>query len=572
MANDALYLQDALHSVITQGRGIWITDACGLTRAQTPIPALLHREAYAQDTPRTRIVLLGGMSGKQQDVELVLRTLAAYLAARQRLQNTIALSAVPCGNPDGLAQGTAPENGVGGRPDTGYPPEEHFFYDPHNPERRYLWRWIGMQAPDLILELRVGSTVQWESSVSAALLTSTLHLSRMPHDHSLLSAMGSDTPNGIGPIPGLRLTTPPEALEAELERLWSLLLQTPGLRTSPARDVLDARRARTPLEITRILAKTYGHTLEPVVYTQGMGISGRLRLARFDAPFGNPVPSIVELVEPYVSGDKELFGERAGTAALAGVIWTTQLAEATRDRRYVSLLLRVAERYRPGSHSAPPPPSDPDFRTEDMFMNSAILGRAFRLTGERRYLELLTPLLLHANTQQDNGLFWHARSTPYFWGRGNGFAALGFSEALNYLPEDHPDRPALLSMHVRHLQALRQYQHPSGLYPQVLNVPGSYLEFTVTCMVGYAMARAMRRGWIDHSYQKAFDLAWQGVTERIDDSGGLIDCCTNTGAQDSLQAYLDRPAVFGHDDRGGSMAMWFALEREQLSRQRVHTA
>jgi hypothetical protein len=57
------------------------------------------------------------------------------------------------------------------------------------------------------------------------------------------------------------------------------------------------------------------------------------------------------------------------------------------------------------------------------------------------------------------------------------------------------------------------------------------------------------------------------VTERIDDTGGLIDCCTNTGVQNSRQAYVDRPAIFGRDDRGGAMALWFALEMEQLQRE-----
>ena len=61
-------------------------------------------------------------------------------------------------------------------------------------------------------------------------------------------------------------------------------------------------------------------------------------------------------------------------------------------------------------------------------------------------------------------------------------------------------------------------------------------------------------------------LAWQGVTERIDNAGGLVDCCTNTGVQENLQAYLDRPAIFGRDDRGGAMALWFAVEMEQLAR------
>jgi unsaturated rhamnogalacturonyl hydrolase len=481
------------------------------------------------------------------------------------------LSAVPCSNPDGLALGVAPENGAGGQPENGYPPLDQFFYDLHNPERRYLWRWAGLQAPDLLLEVRAGQTVAWEASATAMALAPALQATLVMPPDSFLAALGADlsnglTPNGLGPIPGLRLTTPPEALGEQLNRLWSLLPSTATLRPSPARRRLEARRARSPLQVARSLATVYGHTLEPVVYTQGMSISGRLRLSRLDPTYEDPVPSIVRLVEPYVSGEVRMFDARASTAALAGLIWGMQLAEVTRDRRYADMVISVAERYRPGAEGGAPLPSDPDYRTEDMFMNGAMLGRAFRLSGEMRYLDLLTRFLLTACTQQEDGLFWHSRSTPYYWGRGNGFALLGFSETLSFLPTDHPDHATLLDMHVRHLAALRQRQLPSGMFGQVLNVPGSYQEFTVTCMIGYAMARAVRRGWLDTSYRHTIDLAWQGVAERIDDAGGLVDCCTNTGVQENLQAYLDRPAIFGRDDRGGGMALWFAVEMEQLAR------
>ena len=49
-----------------------------------------------------------------------------------------------------------------------------------------------------------------------------------------------------------------------------------------------------------------------------------------------------------------------------------------------------------------------------------------------------TAFLLNANIQDDDGLFKHCRSVPYYWGRGNGFAALGYAETLTHLPEDHP--------------------------------------------------------------------------------------------------------------------------------------
>ena len=295
-----------------------------------------------------------------------------------------------------------------------------------------------------------------------------------------------------------------------------------------------------------------------------MAISGRLQLAQLDATTPNPAPEIVQLVEPYVSGTVPALDAQAGTPALGGLAWGTDLAAATGDQRYSDLLVQIANRYQPGVDGGAPPPSDPDFRTEDMCMNGMLLGRAFEATHNAQYLSLQTAFLLQARIQQDNGLFWHCRSAPYYWGRGNGFAAMGFCETLSSLPTDHPDRQALLAMHQQHLDSLRRCQHLSGMYPQVLDVPGSYQEFTVTCMIGYAMARGLRRGWLDASYRPAVELAWQGVTERIDDAGGVLDACTNTGVQTSLRAYLDRPAVCGRDDRSGSMALWFALEMAQL--------
>ena len=556
-----------LQQLIAASRGLWSLDAAGLTRSQTAIPALLHHEAYVTETPRTRVLLLSGLSGEKADTALALAVLKLYLDGGEALSDSVALSAMPCGNPDGMALGVAPENGAGGRPAENYPPVVGFFNDRRDPEQRYLWRWVGLQAPDLILEVQAGEEVSWVSSASATLLSPTIEATRMEEAAgSFLAALGSHMANGLGAVPGLRLTAPAAALPEELSRLWSVLQQTPGLRNSPARRELYVRSTRPPLGIARLMATLYGHTLDPVVYTQGMSLSGRLRLARLDPTYADPSAAIADVVAPYVDGDKPWFEGEPGTPALAGLIWAMQLAESTRERRYADLAVQMADYYQPDADSGAPPPSDPDFRTEDMFMNGAMLGRAFRLTGETRYLDLLTQFLLAARTQQDDGLFWHARSTPWFWGRGNGFAALGYSETLTYLPEDHPDRATLIDQHVRHLAALRARQHPSGMVPQVLDTPGSYHEFTATCMTGYAMARALRRGWLDESYRESVDRAWRGVTERIDDAGGLVDCCTDTGAQDSLQAYLDRPAVFGRDNRGGGMAMWFALEMEQLRR------
>jgi unsaturated rhamnogalacturonyl hydrolase len=120
-------------------------------------------------------------------------------------------------------------------------------------------------------------------------------------------------------------------------------------------------------------------------------------------------------------------------------------------------------------------------------------------------------------------------------------------------------------MHRAHLEALRPLQQPSGMFPQVLDAPGSYQEFTATCMFGYAAARGLRRGWLDLSFLEPVRLAWQGAAQRIDDEGRVVDACASTDAQASVMEYLDRPAVSGFDDRSGGMALWFAVELERLA-------
>jgi rhamnogalacturonyl hydrolase YesR len=552
-----------LDSLVQRRPSLWSLTSCGVTRSGREIPALLDHDAYLPASRRARILLVSGLSGRDKDVEQGLAALDMFASSGQRFAAEISLSAVPCGNPDGLA--LTRNNGVGGDPSTGYPPPDNFFYDPINPESRYLWRWICFQAPDLVLELVNGDRVAWEANEAASRLAPAVGARQMPGGGSLLAALGAGSPGGLGPIPGLRLEAPAERLGAELGRLWSFIPQFGSWGPSAARLTLDSRRARSRINIASVLDSVYGHDLDPINYTQGVGISGRLRLARL-AP-GNPAVAaeIVEMVTRLGVVPPDPFGPQPSGANLAGVLWDPELAQATGDGRWSDLLLQAAGRYQVAPPGVAPPPSDPDFRTEDMFMNGAVLGRAYQLSGEGRYLDMLAQFLLDGSIQQENGLFWHCRSAPYFWGRGNGFAAMGLAETLTYLPEDDPRRGRILDMLLALLEGMQSRQNPSGMFPQVLDVPGSFQEFTATCMFGYAVARGIRLGWLDSSFAAPLQLAWQGVAERIDDAGNVVDGCISTGVQESLRDYLDRPAVFGFDDRSGSLALWFAVEMERLA-------
>ena len=556
-------IRQALDTLAQARPGFWSRAACGVTRSLTPIPALVDRNAYSAETSRTRILLIGGLSGRPADVDLALHTLELYAGGGDGLALRIGLSAIPCANPDGLRLGRGPENGSGGNPSQGYPPVGNFYFDELNPEKRYVWRWVCFQSPDLVLEVCAGTgSVLWESNAAGRRFAPALG-AREVRDDSFLGALGDGHPEGLDSVPALRLTASDEQLPREITRLFGAVQQPEMSARSAARQVLDRRMQRSPVEVGRILAAAYGHSFDPIVYTQGVPISGRLRLAQLDPEGGDPTSDIVSLLNAFV-----VDGLPGGLApsALASVVWGDELTEATGESRYTGVIIDAANRFVPGVDGGAPSPCDPDFRTEDMFMAGALLGRAHSLTSESRYVDLLARFLLDGNIQQDNGLFWHCRSAPFYWGRGNGFAALGLTETLTYLPEDHPARASILDMYGNLLDALVDLQRHSGMLPQVLDFPGSYDEFTATCMMGYAIARGLLRGWLSDDYRPSLDLAWQGVSERIDDVGNVVDACASTGVQQNVRDYLDRPAIYGFDDRSGGMALWFAVEMERLAR------
>ena len=226
---------------------------------------------------------------------------------------------------------------------------------------------------------------------------------------------------------------------------------------------------KSPIEAAAILATHYGHQLDrPVMYTQGVSLSGRLRLHELDSGITDPSGDIAGIVSEYAASPSGIFTAEDGTANFAGICWADELAEATGDDRYLEILRSTAELYGPSVEEGP---LDPDVRVEDFFFAATVLGRAFRSTGDAKYTIWLADFLESADTLQPNDLWWHCKASPFFWGRGNGFAALGFAEALTYLPDDHSSRAGLVKTHVRHLASLTKHQDVTGMWPQIVDMP-----------------------------------------------------------------------------------------------------
>ncbi len=320
---------------------------------------------------------------------------------------------------------------------------------------------------------------------------------------------------------------------------------------------------KNPIDIAISLGTYYGHELSrPVVYTQGVSLSGRLRLHELRSDLPDPSSEIIETVSEYLADPSAMFSDDNGSANFAGVCWADELASSTDDDSYLDLLRFTADLF--GS-TVEDGIFDSDVRVEDFFFASTMLGRTFRSTGDSRYADLLADYLTTCDvTLQANDLWWHCKASPYFWGRGNAFAALGFAEALTYLPQDHRARAALVRTHLRHLSGLVNHQDESGMWRQVVDMPEAFLEFSATAMIGYSMARGLRLGWLDNKWRVVVDRTWDGLSQRISDHGELNHVCVGTGPLATLDDYINRSYTDGLDDRGGAMAIWFAVEMARL--------
>ncbi|MBM3809311.1 MAG: hypothetical protein FJW22_14085 [Acidimicrobiia bacterium] len=315
-----------------------------------------------------------------------------------------------------------------------------------------------------------------------------------------------------------------------------------------------------PLEIARILAAKY--PVQPIMsYIPALSWSSSLRLSLLtkEARWHDKVATDIA---PFLSEQTPAIAEPYRLTSLAGALAFADLAVTNGNSPGLILAQKVA------AFMAPEAPGEAirftTGWTDDMFMASSLLSRV-----GGAYAPVVGNLLktYAEKLQRPDGIFIHATDGPHAWGRGNGFALLGVTEALTYLPAGWPDRARVLEIYRRHVAALAKHQSDDGSWRQVVDEPSSYRELTVTAMTTAAMARGVRLGWIDRTtYEPIVYRGWGAVAARVNADGTVKDVCAGTGAQNSRDYYLNRPVVNGADDRGGAMALLAAIETAALRR------
>lgn len=541
-----------------------VSTSIGVTRSGTAIPAFLTNGMLNVRSDLTRILIVSN-SAPDSAVSKRLVTDWHDFCSRRPLASTgnqFELGIVPFANPDRFdaASGVAASNSDAASWASGFPPTGAAYNDEQNSERHYLWRWIGMLAPDLVVVVgeNVSHVIAIPASFNTQLGISANWSIREAKDGSLADALTTGKPSEVASVPAVEFLT-----SGQVPILPSFVQPGNSVR-SAARLELFRRKDRSPVEVATELAKVYGHHLKSVEYIPALALIGRMRLSELTDDDSH-LKDVLRIVEPYVSGEKSSPGSRPSGSTLSGHLVFGELARTTGDQRFVKLAQAAADL---GFDENGKPRESMPFHNEmsdAVFMGTPILVQTGRLTGDTKYFDMADrhlKFMLKLNLRKD-GLHQHSPLDPQrtAWGRGNGFPALGLALSLSDMASDSPHLPFMTTAYRDHLLTMIDHQDEMGMWHQIVDHPESYREFTSTCMTTFAIVRGLRNNWLDRqTFEPFVQRAWESIKCRIGPHGNLVDVCTGTGKQKNRQAYYDRTAILGKDDRGGAMALMVSTE------------
>lgn len=296
--------------------------------------------------------------------------------------------------------------------------------------------------------------------------------------------------------------------------------------------------AETPRAYAERLARVYPHEpLGSLVYTQTIALLARARLGE--------TSEVARILNPCLSGEKNPL-EHATPSHYSGHLVFAELPEGK------PLLEKAAD-------LALLEPKDNEM-SDSIFMVCPLLASVGKFSEALAHFKKMEKI-----GRRSDGIYRHSPSAKTAWGRGNGFPILGLALTLEKTPSSHPVFAELKNAFTQLASALGTFQSPGGMWRQVIDEISAPEEFSSTAMIGTAYALGIQKGWLDAAvYPSRVDKAWEAVLAHTLPGGEVLDVCESTGRMDSDEAYLKRKLIRGFDDRGGSLALLFAVILEKL--------
>lgn len=204
---------------------------------------------------------------------------------------------------------------------------------------------------------------------------------------------------------------------------------------------------------------------------------------------------------------------------------------------------------------------------DDMFMITTLQAQAYLATGDRKYIDRAAAemVMYLKEIQQSNGLFYHSPTTPFYWGRGNGWMAVGMTEILQMLPGNNPHKATIMEAYKKMMKTLLEYQTEDGMWRQLIDDPKAWKETSGTGMFTYAMIVGVKNGWLEEkTYGASARKAWLKLITYINENDELTEVCAGTNIKNDYQYYIDRPRIIG-DLHGQAPLIWCAYALTKIA-------
>lgn len=165
------------------------------------------------------------------------------------------------------------------------------------------------------------------------------------------------------------------------------------------------------------------------------------------------------------------------------------------------------------------------------------------------------------------------------WGRAEGWYVMALVDVLELMPADQPERPELIAILNRVMEALMAVQdkdtHLWYQVPDKGDQEGNYLESTCSAMYCYAMAKGVRIGVLDKNYKKEAQQVLEGlkahkIVTNEDGTLSLIDCCAVAGLggnpfRDGTYDYYIHERIRKDDPKGVAPLILACLELHRIA-------
>jgi unsaturated rhamnogalacturonyl hydrolase len=201
------------------------------------------------------------------------------------------------------------------------------------------------------------------------------------------------------------------------------------------------------------------------------------------------------------------------------------------------------------------------------------------LLAEVHMRDAKTGLLYHGWDEQKKERWADPKTgrSSQFWGRGMGWYAMAVVDVLEWLPQEHPQRQAVLGVLERLAAAIARVQdRATGVWWQVLDQPqrpGNYREASASSMFVYALSKAVRSGWLNKAvYGKVAARGYRGLLQEfveLDADGhlNLKNVCEVAGLggnpyRDGSYTYYTSTEVVKNDPKGIGAFLLAAVENE----------